>query len=115
VRNSGGWYLEAGAGMGAILTLTDEKSAYTLTDIGTYLAFKRKLGLVPLVDSGESLLNVYSAIAISPERHPDINEDGANKLIEFLASEEIQDLIGSYGLSEYGIPLFTPARGQELQ
>jgi tungstate transport system substrate-binding protein len=49
VRNSGGWYLEAGAGMGAILTLTDEKSAYTLTDIGTYLAFKKKLGLVTMV------------------------------------------------------------------
>ena len=115
VRNSGGWYLEAGAGMGAILTLSDERSAYTLTDIGTYLAFKRKLDLIPLVDSGESLLNVYSAIAISPETHPDINVDGANKLIEFLASDEIQDLIGSFGLSEYGTPLFTPARGQEPQ
>ena len=115
VRNSGGWYLEAGAGMGAILTLTDEKSAYTLTDIGTYLAFKRTLDLVPLVDSGESLLNVYSAVAISPERHPDTNEDGANKLIQFLSSEEVQDLIGSYGLSEYGTPLFNPARGQEPQ
>ena len=94
VRNSGGWYLEAGAGMGAILTLADERSAYTLTDIGTYLAFKRKLDLVPLVDSGESLLNVYSAIAISPERHPDSNEAMANRLIEFLTSDEIQDLIG---------------------
>ena len=115
VRNSGGWYLEAGAGMGAILTLTDEKSAYTLTDIGTYLAFKKKLDLVPLVDSGERLLNVYSAIAINPERHPDTKEDMANKLIQFLTSEEVQDLIGSYGLSEYGAPLFTPARGQEPQ
>ena len=113
VRNSGGWYLEAGAGMGAILTLTDEKSAYTLTDIGTYLAFKGNLGLALLVDRGESLLNVYSAIAISPERHPDTNTDGANKLIEFLASEKIQDLIASYGISEYGTPLFTPARGQD--
>lgn len=115
VRNSGGWYLEAGAGMGAILTLADEKSAYTLTDIGTYLAFKRKLGLVTLVDRGDSLLNVYSVIAINPERHPDTNEDMANKLIQFLTSEEVQDLIGSYGLREYGTPLFTPARGQEPQ
>ena len=115
VRDSGGWYLEAGAGMGAILTLTDEKAAYTLTDIGTYLAFKRRLDLVPLVDSGDSLLNVYSAIAISPERHPDTNEDAANKLIQFLASEEVQDLIGGYGISEYGAPLFTSARGQDPQ
>jgi tungstate transport system substrate-binding protein len=58
---------------------------------------------------------VYSVIAISPERHPDTNSDGANKLVQFLTSEEIQDFIGSYGLSEYGTPLFTPARGQEPQ
>jgi tungstate transport system substrate-binding protein len=115
VRNSGSWYLEAGAGMGAILTLADEKSAYTLADIGTYLAFKRKLALIPLVDSGESLLNVYSVIAISPERHPDTNADMANTLIQFLTSDEVQDFIGGYGLSEYGTLLFTPARGQEPQ
>ena len=115
VRNSGGWYLEAGAGMGAILTLSDEKSAYTLTDIGTYLAFKRKLGLVPLVDSGDLLLNVYSAMAINPDMHPHVNTAMAENLIQFLTSEEIQELIGKYGIEEYGIPLFTPAAGQELQ
>ena len=115
VRNSGSWYLEAGAGMGAILTLADEKSAYTLADMGTYLAFKRKLALIPLVDSGESLLNVYSVIAISPERHPDTNADMANTLIQFLTSDEVQDFIGGYGLSEYGTLLFTPAGGQEPQ
>ena len=115
VRNSGSWYLEAGAGMGAILNLANEKSAYTLTDIGTYLAFERDLDLTPLVDSGESLLNVYSAIAISQEKHPDSNVDMADKLIQFLISDEIQDFIGSYGLSEYGTPLFTPASGQEPQ
>ena len=115
VRDSGGWYLEAGAGMGAILTLTDEKSAYTLTDIGTYLAFKRKLDLVPLVDSGNSLLNVYSTIAISPEVHPDVNTAMAENLIQFLISEEIQELIGKYGIEEHEVPLITPAAGQEPQ
>jgi tungstate transport system substrate-binding protein len=113
VRNSGEWYIEAGAGMGAILTMADEKSAYTLTVNGTYLAFKEKLNLVSLVDRGESLLNVYSVIAINPEKHPDTNADMADKLIQFLASEEVQDFIESYGLSEYGTPLFIPARGQE--
>lgn len=113
VRNSGGWYLEGGAGMGAILTLANEKSAYTLTDIGTYLAFKKKLGLVPLVESGDSLLNVYSVIAVNSEKFPDTNSDGADKLIQFLTSEEIQDFIGNFGVSQYGMALFTPARGQE--
>jgi len=113
VRNSGKWYLEAGAGMGAILTLADEEFAYTLTVNGTYLAFKEKLNLVYLVDRGESLLNVYSAIAINPERHPNTYSVMADKLIKFLTSDEVQDFIEGYGLSEYGTPLFTPARGQE--
>mgnify|MGYP002824188986 CR=1 FL=1 len=115
VRNSGAWYLEAGAGMGAILVLTDEKSAYTLTDVGTYLAFQRDLGLVTLVDRGDTLLNVYSAIAINPETHPDANVEAADKLIQFLLSAEVQDIIGGFGLNTYGTPLFTPARGQEPQ
>ena len=115
VRKSGAWYIEAGSGMGATLTLADEKSAYSLTVNGTYFAFKRKLALIPLVESGESLLNVYSAIAISQEKHPDTNVAMADKLIQFLTSNEIQDFIGSYGVSEYGTSLFTPARGQEPQ
>jgi tungstate transport system substrate-binding protein len=109
VRNSGQWYLEGGAGMGAILTIADEKSAYTLTDIGTYMAFKRKLRLVPMVDEGELLMNMYSAIVVNPRNHPNNNEDMASNLIQFLTSQEIQKFIGSYGISEYGTALFTPA------
>ena len=113
VRGSGGWYLESGAGMGAVLVLADEKRAYTLTDLGTFLAFRRDLDLAPLVEEGDSLLNVYSVIAVSPERFPDANSVMAEKLIEFLLSEEAQELIGGYGVGEYGRPLFTPTRGEE--
>ncbi len=113
VRDSGGWYLESGAGMGAVLVLADEKRAYTLTDLGTFLAFRRDLALAPLVEEGDSLLNVYSVIAVSPERFPDANSVMAEKLIEFLLSEEAQELIGDYGAGEYGRPLFTPTRGEE--
>ena len=113
IRNSGEWYIEAGTGMGATLTLADQRSAYTLTVEGTYLAFKLNLALTTIVQGGESLLNVYSAIAINPEKHPDTNVDMADNLIEFLTSDEVQDFIEGYGLSEYGTPLFTPTRGQE--
>jgi tungstate transport system substrate-binding protein len=115
VRNSGRWYLEAGVGMGAILTLADEKSAYTLTVSGTYLAFKDKLKLVPLVDGGGPLLNVYSAIAINPEKHSNTNAVMAERLIQFLTSEEVRDAIDNHGLHQYGTPLFAAARGQEPQ
>src|SRR6476661_4045000 len=39
------WYLEAGQGMGAVLTIASDKQAYTLTDRATYLARKSTLDL----------------------------------------------------------------------
>lgn len=115
VRDSGDWYLESGAGMGAVLLLADEKEAYTLSDAGTYLAFQKDLDLNVLVEEGDSLLNVYSVIAVNPDRFPDANRAMVENLVRFLLSEEAQDLIGTHGVSEYGRPLFTPARGQEPQ
>ena len=114
VRNAGTWYIEAGAGMGQILMMASEKEAYTLTDMGTYLAYEGKLELEPMVDKGDILLNVYSAIAINPEKVPKTNVDMANKLIGFLTLPEIQGLIGNYGVKEYGMQLFIPCAGAEL-
>jgi len=112
-RNAGTWYIEGGAGMGPTLMMASEKQAYTLTDIGTYLAYKSKLELVPMVDKGDLLLNVYSAIAINPERVAVTRLEMANNLISFLVSPEIQELIGNYGVNEYGIQLFIPCAGAE--
>lgn len=113
VRNAGTWYIEAGIGMGPTLTMAHEKKAYTLTDMGTYLSYKSDLDLVPIVDEGAILLNVYSVIAISPESVPSTNIEMANKLVDFLTSDEIQELIGNYGVAEYGMQLFTPCASNE--
>lgn len=109
VRNSGAWYVEGGNGMGPTLVMANEMKAYTLSDIGTFLAFKKKLTLVPLVEQGDVLLNVYSAIVVSKTE----NKLVVNNFLEFLTSKEIQDFIGGYGLAEYGRPLFTPCAGQD--
>ncbi len=42
VQKSGSWYIEAGKGMGDTLQMASEKGAYTLTDEGTYLAYKSR-------------------------------------------------------------------------
>ena len=115
VRNASPWYIEAGSGMGPTLMMASEKQAYTLTDMGTYLSFKKKLELAPMVDTGDILLNVYSAIAVNPEKVPGVNVDMANNLIGFLTSSEVQGLIGKYGIEEYGRQLFTPYAGAELK
>lgn len=113
VRASGSWYVEAGAGMGPTLVMANEMAAYTLTDIGTYLAHKGDLALSPLVDKGDMLLNVYSVIAVNPAKNPKTNITMANNLIQFLKSQEVQELIGSYGVKEYGRRLFTPCAEAE--
>lgn len=114
VEKAGAWYIEAGAGMGATLTMANEKNAYTLTDMGTYVSYKTKLNLVPIVDKGSILLNVYSVIVVNPTKVTTLkNVDLAKKMVEFLTSPEIQELIGKYGVKEYGIQLFIPCFGAE--
>lgn len=113
VRRSGNWYIEAGRGMGSTLLMASELAAYTLTDTGTFLAYKGKLNLVPLVERGQLLLNVYSVIAVNPNKHPEANIEMADKLIDFLTSPQIQELISSYGIKDYGVPSFYPCAGSE--
>ncbi|MCP8317561.1 MAG: substrate-binding domain-containing protein, partial [archaeon] len=110
------WYIEAGTGMGGTLGIANTYSAYTLSDLGTYLAYydygmpkPGKISLIVLVDQGQELLNVYSAIAVNPSMHEGLNFDGAITFIKFLISEEGQNAIGEYGQEDYGPSLFFPA------
>ncbi|MFW0859837.1 MAG: substrate-binding domain-containing protein [Dehalococcoidia bacterium] len=107
VRISGPWYVEAGAGMGATLRMTNEKSAHTLIDIGTFLAFAGEVDIVPLVEEGAILFNPYGVIAVNPELHPHVNFEMANNFINFLMSPEIQQKIGEFGVVD-GRSLFSP-------
>ena len=111
VRNSGAWYVEGGQGMGPTLVMANEKYAYTLSDVGTFLAFQGELDLVPLVEKGNVLLNVYGAIAINPEKQSHVNIEMANNFINFLMSNETQQMIAEFGIEEYGRPLFYPLGG----
>ncbi|HKM50943.1 MAG TPA: substrate-binding domain-containing protein, partial [Candidatus Bathyarchaeia archaeon] len=106
------WYLEAGSGMTATLQLANEKRAYTLSDIGTYLSNfdKHNIDLVTLIQANKSLLNVYSAIADNPHNAnmTRSNYAGAMQLIRYLVSDEGQQLFANYGVSNYGQALFQP-------
>jgi tungstate transport system substrate-binding protein len=105
-----GWYHEAGAGMGKTLQIAEEFGAYTLTDVGTYLKYRNEglISLEALVEAGEELLNVYSAIAVNPEGDGDPNFIDATTFIEYLVSEEGQRIFQTYGVDEYGEVLFNP-------
>ena len=110
-------YLESGQGMGATLTMADEKQAYCLTDRGTYLKMKKdadvSLGLEIVCEGDANLLNQYGVIAVNPEKYPEVNNEAANAFIEWICSDEIQKLIGEYGVEEYGEALFVPNAGTD--
>lgn len=103
------WYLAAGQGMGAVLTLADEQEAYTLSDRATYLA--RTLagtGLVILFEGDPILYNPYGIITVNPEKNPAIQGELADQFVDWFVSLPTQELIAEYGVSEFGQPLFVP-------
>jgi tungstate transport system substrate-binding protein len=94
--------------MGETLQMASDKGAYTLTDEGTFLAYKSNLTLVPLVTKGASLLNIYSVMAVYNDKQPVEKIQMANNFINFLISPQTQADIGAYGVDKYGKSLFTP-------
>ncbi len=110
IQNSGEWYVEAGKGMGPTLLMANEMQCYVLADISTFLAYNLKSGLdiVSLVEEDSIFLNVYAAIAINPETNSKAKIDIANQFINWLISDEVQNIIATYGKAEYGRSLFLP-------
>jgi len=102
----GRWYLSVGQGMGAVLQIAGDRQAYTLTDRGTYLAYKGKIDLDILYQGAEELLNPYHVIMVNPERHPHVNAELAEKYIAYLRSEQGQRLIREFKVG--GEQLFFP-------
>lgn len=106
--NGQAWYTDSGQGMGATLTITSEKQAYTLTDRATYLANKENLELEILVEGDAALLNVYHVMTVNPEKWPKSNYDGAIAFAKFMTDPATQAVIGEFGVEKFGQPLFFP-------
>jgi tungstate transport system substrate-binding protein len=108
VEPAGDWYKSVGQGMGATLNFASEQKAYTMTDRATYLSMMDNLDLVILVEGDEIMFNQYGVIKVNPERHPGINKKGADKFVEWIISDEIQNMISEFGKDEFGQSLFVP-------
>jgi len=107
-----GWYVESGQGMGATLQLADEKRAYTLTDRATYLAWRDKLQLVPMVEGDSLLYNVYHVLELNPKNAARVNLTGGRALADFFVAPETQALIAGFGKARFGQSLFVPDAGK---
>ena len=104
IEPKGSWYIETGQGMGETLTIASQKQAYTLSDRGTFLATDN-LDSELLVEGGKDLLNPYHVIVVEAEG---VNRECAQEFSDWITSPETQDEIGSFGMAEYGEPLFVP-------
>jgi tungstate transport system substrate-binding protein len=104
VTPGGDWYQETGQGMGETLTITSQLQGYTLSDRATYLSTDG-LNLDVLTEGSKDLLNFYHVIVVD---HPGTNLACAEEFADWLLSLPTQQLIGDFGLKEFGRPLFVP-------
>jgi tungstate transport system substrate-binding protein len=110
IEPAGDWYISAGASMGEVLNMAEEKLACTLSDRATYLArTKEGLTLVIMVEGDKILFNPYGVIAVNPAKNPNIQADLATKFIDWIISVPTQELIAGFGKEEFGQSLFNPS------
>lgn len=105
------WYLSIGQGMGDTLIMANEQLGYSMTDRGTYVAMKDKLELEVVLQGDPVLFNQYGVMAVNPDEHPHVKYEYALMYIDFLMSDEGQELINSYQVN--GETLFFPGYGLE--
>jgi tungstate transport system substrate-binding protein len=112
VEPKGAWYIEAGQGMGATLGIANERSAYTITDRGTYLAFGKKVILPIVIEGDKALLNIYAVMEVNPANGPRINSVGGKAFADFMVAPQTQKVIGTFGVEKFGQSLFIPIAGK---
>ncbi len=105
-RPGGDWYLSVGQGMGIVLRIANDKQGYTLTDRGTYLAYKDKLKLAIVFENDADLFNPYHIILVNPAKHPHTQVSLTRKYSAFIRGAEGQRLIRDFKV--HGERLFHP-------
>ncbi len=111
------WFHSTGQGMGQSLLVANNgvgeaAPAYILSDTGTYLAYfdRGDIQLTPQIESQKALLNVYSAIVDDPrnENLTSTHFDASMTFVNWLVSDEGQQVIADFGVSAYNQQLFSP-------
>lgn len=106
------WYRSVGQGMGPALNMASASDAYVLTDRATWISFRNKGTLVPLVEGDSRLFNQYALILVNPAKHAHVKAGPGQRVIDFLLSTEGQKAIAEFRIE--GQPLFHPNGGQAM-
>lgn len=101
--------VRTGSGMGLSLQIAGQRQTYVLSDIGTFLAFEKRVGLVVLSKPAASLRNVYSVLQLDGDRFErPLHTEEAEALEAYLLEPAVQRTIGGFGIEKFGRALFTP-------
>ena len=106
-RGSG--YKECGCGMGQALNMGASSNGYVLTDRASWLSFRNRGELAPLVEGDRRLFNQYGVMLVSPRKFPHAKATEAQKFIDWVTSPAGQQAIAGYKVN--GEPLFFPNAG----
>ncbi len=82
------------------------------SDRATFLAFKKRVQLIPLVERDRILLNIYSVLEPNAGKFPRVNVVGGKAFADFMVSKEVQEVIRTFGVDKFGEPLFFPDAGK---
>jgi tungstate transport system substrate-binding protein len=110
IKPAGPWYVtyEKGSlGNAPTTRFADSKGAYVFMDRATYLALKKEIKLVILVENDEALLNYISLIPVNPKKFPGVNYADTMTFVKWLTDPaKGQKIIADFGKDKYGAPLF---------
>ncbi len=112
IRTQTSWYKETGQGMTSTLIVANYLGGYTLADTASYLTnIKAKnIQSTIVVQGHKDLLNVYSVIADNPQNAnlTSTHFDASMLFIQYMVSDEGQQLLANYGMTNFGQSLFSP-------
>lgn len=112
IRTETSWYLETGQGMTATLQVANERNGYTLSDLATFLtnANSGNIQMIVVVEASKDLINVYSVIADNPQNAnlTSTHFEAEMLFINWIVSDEGQQIFADYGTDTFGKPLFAP-------
>jgi tungstate transport system substrate-binding protein len=110
IKPAGSWYVTYEKGTEGNVPTTrfaDSKEAYVFMDRATYLALKKEINLVILVENDEALLNYISLIPVDPKKFPRVNHLDTMTFVNWLTDPaKGQKIIAEFGKDKYGAPLF---------
>jgi tungstate transport system substrate-binding protein len=109
IAPEGPWYIPTHEFMMATLLRANAQKGYFMTDSSTWIVGKKNTPCLRLLFKGDPVLvNVYHALCQPGGATP--GAELAGEFVDFLASEEAQQIIRTYGVKQYGQPLYQDAQ-----